>query len=142
MSQTACHDIGTWVNQNVQQQVEQCVEQDCNWWCLCCNKWFCFLVWIVVTIVTWVVETVCEVVADVIDLIVAVVRGIYDILAGIFTWDGTRILGGLIEIAGGVVGLVSDVISIATLGSLVGAFQNGADDWQLRDYVRGLIENK
>jgi hypothetical protein len=58
MSHKVCHDVGSWVNQNVQQQVEQCVEQDCNWWCLCCNKWFCFLVWVLVTIATWVVQTV------------------------------------------------------------------------------------
>src|SRR5258708_11710684 len=142
MSHTACHDIGTWVNQNVDQQLEQCVEQDCNWWCLCCNKWFCFLVWVIVTIVTWVVQTVCEIVADVIEVTVNFVVGLWDIIAGIFTWDGTRILGGLGEIFGGGVVLILELIPIATLGTFVGAFKDGANDWQLRDYVRGLVKDK
>src|SRR5258708_35268231 len=101
MSQTVCHDIGTWVNQNVNQQLQQCVEQDCNWWCLCCNKWGCFLIWVIVTILTWVVQTVCEIVADVIQVIVNFVVGFWDVIAGIFTWDGTRILAGLGELLGG-----------------------------------------
>ena len=142
MSHQVCHDIGSWVNQNVQQQVEQCVEQDCNWWCLCCNKWFCFLVWIVVTLVTWVVQTVCEIVADVIDLVVNIVVGLWDIVAGVFTGDWTRVLAGLGEIIGGIVNFVLELIPIVTLGTLVGAFADGANDWNLRDYVRGLLMNK
>ncbi len=142
MSHTVCHDIGNWVNQNVQQQVEQCIEQDCNWWCLCCNKWFCFLVWVVVTIVTWVVATVCEVVADIIDIVVGIVVGLWDIIAGIFTLDWSRILGGLIEIIGPILSLIGQLISIATLGSLVGAFYDTAKDWQLRDFVRDLLTKK
>src|SRR4051812_27290436 len=102
MSHKVCHDVGDWVSNNVSQQLERCVEQDCNWWCLCCNKWFCFLVWIVVVVVTWVVTTVCEIVADVIDLVVNVVTGLIDIIVGIFTLDWTRILAGLGEIVGGV----------------------------------------
>ena len=39
----------------------RCVEQSCNWWCLCCNKWFCWVfrigLW-VVSIVTWFVTMV------------------------------------------------------------------------------------
>lgn len=139
MSHTVCHDIGNWVNENVQQQVEQCVEQDCDWWCLCCNKWLCALVWVVVTIVTWVVTTVCEVVTDIIDIVVGLVVGLWDIVAGIFTLDWSRILGGLAEILGPIVSLIGLVISIATLGSLVGAFYDTAKTWQLRDFVRDLL---
>jgi hypothetical protein len=143
MSHTVCHDIGSWVNQNVNQQLEQCVEQDCNWWCLCCNKWFCFLVWIVVVIATWVVQTVCEVVADVIEVVVNIVVGIVDVLVGIFTFDWSRIVGGLVEIfSGPLVLLFNDILPIATLGSLVGAFNTAGKDWLLRDYVRGLIDSK
>src|SRR5882672_9960356 len=98
MSHKVCHDIGSWVEQNVQQQVEQCQEQDCNWWCLCCNKWFCFMIWVLVVILTWVVQTICEIVADVIELVVNIVKGIIDIIAGIFTWDWSRIVAGLLEI--------------------------------------------
>src|SRR5436305_1562091 len=114
MAHKVCHDIGSWVSQNIQQPLEQCINQDCIWWCLCCNKWFCFIVWVIVAVVTWVVQTVCEIVADVVNLIVYIVKGIWDILAGIFTWDGTRVLAGLGEIVGGVVDFVGELIPIAT----------------------------
>jgi hypothetical protein len=142
MSHTVCTDIGNWVDQNIEQQVEQCYEQDCNWWCLCCNKWFCFLAWVVVVIVTWVVQTVCEVVADVVDLVRIVVTGIVDVLVGLFTGDWTRLAAGLGEIVGGIINFVANLIPIATGGTLVGAFEDSRNAWRLRDYVRGLLEDK
>jgi len=142
MSHTVCHDVGSWVESNVQQQVEQCIEQDCDWWCACCNKWLCGLVWVVVNVVSWVVQTVCELVADIVDLVVNVVRGVWDILAGIFTGDWSRIVAGLGEIIGGVVAFVLELIPIVTFGTLVGVFVNSANAWSLRDYARGLLQNK
>ena len=139
MAHKVCHDVGTWVDQNVNQPLQRCVEQDCNWWCLCCNKWFCFIVWVIVVVTTWVVQTVCEIVADVVELVVNVVRGIVDIVAGIFTWDGTRVLAGLGEIVGGVVLFGTELIPIVTGGTLVGAFTTAGESWALRDFVRDLI---
>jgi hypothetical protein len=140
MSHQVCHDVGSWVDDNVSQPVQKCVEQDCNWWCLCCNKWFCFIVWIVVTVVNWVVQTVCEIVADVVDVVVAVVVGLFNIIVGIFTWNWARVWDALVDIVASVVGLVWDVIRTATLGSLIGAFVDGANAWSLRGFVRGLID--
>ena len=62
----ACENVRKWVEEQVQQPIEswvsrteqRCREQDCNWWCACCNKWFCWLVTIVVRVVTWVLVTV------------------------------------------------------------------------------------
>jgi len=142
MAHKVCHDIGGWVSSNIQQSLEQCINQDCNWWCLCCNKWFCFIVWVIVTVVTWVVQTVCEIVADVIDVIVNVVKGIVDILAGIFTWDGTRVAAGLGEIFGSGVDFAANLIPIATGGTLVGAFADERNTWRLRDYAQGLLEDR
>ena len=65
MSHQVCHDVTEWITENVQQPVQRCIEQDCNWWCLCCNKWFCFIVWVIVTVGSWVTHAVCELVADV-----------------------------------------------------------------------------
>lgn len=28
----------------------QCRQQSCNWWCLCCNRWLCWIALIIVTI--------------------------------------------------------------------------------------------
>lgn len=142
MSHTVCHDVGQWVSDNVSQQLEQCVEQDCNWWCLCCNKWFCFLVWVIVTVVTWVVTTVCEVVADVVDLIVNVIKGLVDIIVGIFTGDWTRVLAGLGEIIGGIIAFVAEIIPVLIGGTLVGAFDDARKGWELRDFVRDLLNKK
>lgn len=80
----SCHEVQDWVEQQVEQPVEQwvnqlqqvCEQQDCNWWCLCCNKWLCWLAWVVVRVVTWIVVTVgkwvtrvvCEVVSFVLDV--------------------------------------------------------------------------
>src|SRR6478735_11622459 len=131
MAHTVCRDVGQWITDNVSQQLERCVEQDCNWWCLCCNKWFCFLVWVIVQIVRWVVTTVCEVIADVIDLVVIVLTGIFDILVGIFTLDWSRIVAGLGEIIGGIVAFVLDIIPVLIGGTLVGTFIDAADGWSL-----------
>ncbi len=29
-----------------------CTEQSCNWWCLCCNKWLCWVSLIIVAVLT------------------------------------------------------------------------------------------
>jgi len=87
--QQSCEQFKRWWTEQVQQPVEQwvsqlqqtCVEQSCNWWCLCCNKWLCWLVWVVVKVVTWVLVTVlkwaiywvCKIVAFVVKIIVMVV---------------------------------------------------------------------
>src|SRR5438067_278119 len=122
MTHTVCHDVGSWVNQNVQQQLEQCIERPCNWWCVCCNKWLCALAWVIVTIAVWVVQTICEIVADVVDLFVAVVTGLIDIFVGLFTGNWARMWDGLVEIAGGIGQLIGTVLRTVTLGGLVGTF--------------------
>ena len=139
MAHKECHDVGQWVSENVTQQVEQCVEQDCDWWCLCCNKWLCFLAWVVVVVVTWVVTTVCEIVGDVIDLAANIVRGLIDIVVGIFTLDWSRIVAGFGEIVGGVIAFVGELIPIALGLTFVGAFVDAGEAWALRRYVRRLL---
>jgi hypothetical protein len=31
MAHQVCHDVGKWVDTNVTEPVEKCVEQSCNW---------------------------------------------------------------------------------------------------------------
>jgi len=142
MAHTACHDVGSWVESTIQQQVEQCIEQDCNWWCACCNKWLCALAWVVVNVVSWVVQTVCEVVLDIVDMTVNIVRGMWDLSVGIFTGDWSRALAGLLEIVGGPLAFTLQILSIATLGTVVGTFVGSANAWKLRNYARGLLQEK
>ncbi|MBI5352661.1 MAG: hypothetical protein HZB50_08510 [Chloroflexi bacterium] len=79
-----CHEVSQWITDNIETPIEnwvtqtetQCVAQPCNWWCLCCNKWFCFLVTLLVRVVTFIIVTVtrlvtvivCEIVGFILDL--------------------------------------------------------------------------
>jgi len=93
-----CTEVGRWITENVEKPVEQfletikqqctetrrqietwrqqqeqrCREQECNWWCLCCNKWFCWLVTVLVRVIEWVIETVCHLIVEIIRVIVMV----------------------------------------------------------------------
>ena len=141
--QKYCYQIGEWVEDNVSQQVEQCVKRKCKWWCACCNKWFCFLVWVIVTVVKWVVQTVCEILGDAFDLIVAIVKGGWDIIAGIFTWDWSRVWDGFAEIVGAAGGLIGDIIRTVIFPcGLYGAFRESANKWRLIGYVEDLIDKR
>lgn len=142
MAQKYCHQIGELIEDHVSQQLQQCVKRKCKWWCACCNKWFCFLAWVVVTVVKWVVQTVCEILGDAFDLVVALFTGGWDILAGIFTWDWGRVWDGFLEILGAAVGLVGDIIRLVALPcGLYGVFRDSVNKWRLQGYVADLIDN-
>ena len=90
-----CREVRTAVEEQIEQPVESfvnqlqrvCAEQPCNWWCLCCNKWLCWLAWVVVRVVTFVLVTVtkwvsyiiCEIVGFVSDALAFVVNLILSI---------------------------------------------------------------
>jgi hypothetical protein len=98
-----CREIQEWIEEQVEQPIEEwenrqeqrCREEDCNWWTLCLNKLFCWLVvvvvkvvrWVLVTVGKWVVRTVCEVVSLVLDIVGAIVSLVLSI----------PILGGIIR---------------------------------------------
>lgn len=122
-----CRETQEWVEEQIEQPVETfvnelqrtCREQECNWWCLCCNKWLCWLVWVVVRIVTWVVITVgkwvarivCEVVNFVLDVLGFIVELILSIpIIGAFI---RMILNWVTEIVWRLVGLVDFIASLA-----------------------------
>jgi hypothetical protein len=142
MSQKYCHQVGEWIEDNVSQQVQKCVEQDCDWWCACCNKWLCGLVWIIVTVTKWVVTTVCEILGDAFDLIVAIIIGVLDIIVGIFTWNWSLVWDGFMEIVGAAGGLLGDFIRAITLCGLIGGFRESINKWRLRGYVQDLIDKE
>ncbi len=156
MAHEVCNEIQEWIEEQIEQPVERwidqlqkkCEEQDCNWWCLCCNKWLCWLAWVIVKVVEWVlvtvgkwvVHTVCEIVADIVDLVVDVVVGLWDILAGIFTGNWARVWDGLLRLVGGVVGFVFSIGRIVFLGDTISHFTKEVNTGRLRNYVRGLLE--
>lgn len=121
-----CAETQEWVEEQIEQPIEEwenqqerrCREQDCNWWCLCCNKWFCWLVWVLVKIIRWVLVTVgkwvarvvCEVVNVVLDAIAFVVELILSIpiIGGILR----TIINWVTEIIWRAVGLIDFLASL------------------------------
>jgi hypothetical protein len=80
-----CRDVLRWI-EPIKEQVEECVEHDCYWLCLCCNKWICGLVWVTIVAGRYVTEQVCE----------AVTHAAEGVAAGIR--EGFRLLGGFLGI--------------------------------------------
>src|SRR3954451_21195270 len=73
IEETVLEPIDTWVNQ----QEQKCRDERCNWWTLCLNKLFCWIVvvlvkvslWVVTIVVRWVYRLVCTLVMLVIGLL-------------------------------------------------------------------------
>lgn len=121
-----CKEFQEWVEEQIEKPIEEwenrqekrCREQDCNWWCLCCNKWFCWLVWVLVKVIRWVVVTVgkwvtrivCEIVNIVLDIIGFIVNLILSIpiIGGIIR----TILNWVTEIIWRIVGLLDFFASL------------------------------
>jgi hypothetical protein len=107
-----------------QQQEQQCREQECNWWCLCCNKWICTLVSILVRVVEWViefvgewlVETICHLIVEVVRVVVMVLVTITRFIVETVVCLGERVCAYLYFLAG--------IALIAVL--LAGVVQAGA----------------
>ncbi|GAA5222296.1 zinc metalloprotease [Membranihabitans marinus] len=65
----------------VSKRVEKCKKKKCKKWCLCCNKWFCWIetilekiiTYVIVTVIKWVTYLVCKIVMIVVDIIVKIV---------------------------------------------------------------------
>ena len=78
-----CREVHEWIEEKIEKPVEEwvekrvkkCKKKKCKKWCLCCNKWFCWIetflekviTWIVITVGKWVTRVVCEVVAVILD---------------------------------------------------------------------------
>lgn len=132
----ACEEVKRWVEEQVSQPFEEwasreerrCIEQDCNWWCLCCNKWFCWvvsivvrvIVWIVVTVGKWVAYLACKIVTTiigiVIELVLKVIHRIVTFVVCLFT-DPLQALKTIWDLWNDIVDTIGDVFEFA--GSLL-----------------------
>jgi hypothetical protein len=90
-----CTEARRWVEREIrtpietwrQQQEQRCREQECNWWCLCCNKWFCWLVTVVVRVIEWVIQIVGEWLVELIcNLVVEIVRVVVLAVVHVLKW--------------------------------------------------------
>lgn len=153
-----CREIEEWIEEEVtkpveewvERQEERCEEEECNWWVLCLNKVVCWFVTVVVRVVTyvieivgkWVTRTVCTLITATFDLFVNIIKGLYNIIVGIFTLDWARIVDGLIEIFGGLLEWGLTIFRVITLGDTVAFIIDEINKSRLRDHVRGLLEEK
>lgn len=153
-----CTEARRWVEREIRKPIERrrqrterkCKRRKCKWWCLCCNKWFCWLEtiieriieWIVEVIGEWLVETVCKIVVKIIKIIVEVIitvvrlvvvgvtclftdpRGALDALID-FWYDLTDIISDIGDLFSDILGAVSDLLDITRefvldLGDMLG----------------------
>jgi hypothetical protein len=82
MAHQVCENVTKWVDDTILQPVEHCIEQPCKWKCLCCNKWLCGIIWVLVVAGAWVSHVVCEIVADIWDIIVTGTTLVYSVATG------------------------------------------------------------
>ncbi|MGH3455821.1 MAG: hypothetical protein ACRDP2_15485 [Nocardioidaceae bacterium] len=158
MAAKVCQEITEWIEEQVskpieeweERQEERCKNEKCKWWMLCLNKLVCWFVtilvkvvrWVVVTVGKWVTRTVCTVISVLVDVLVAVGKGLYEMGAGIVTWDWSRVWWGFVGILGGLVQGVVDIFRVITLGDTVDFIREEINRHRLRDYVRDLLHKR
>ena len=115
--ETIRQEIESWLHT----QEQRCREQECNYWCLCCNKWFCWLVDVLVRVVTIVIQVIEHVIEAVCRLIVTLIWLLVSIIVQVIKWVVLAIVCGLealcaIFILLGALALLVALLAIVALG--------------------------
>ncbi len=98
-----CREISRWITDNIETPVQnwvsreetRCRTEPCNWWCLCCNKWFCWIVLVTVLVVTWVIVTISRLITEVVCTIVGLVLDLIGFLINLIL--SIPIIGGILR---------------------------------------------
>lgn len=99
----SCTEIEEWIEEEVQcplevweeRAKERCRRRRCNWWCLCCNKWLCWIEIILVKVIKLVTEIVKTLVTRVVCIII---NTLLDLLGAL--WElilSIPVIGGIIR---------------------------------------------
>ncbi|UII29747.1 zinc-dependent metalloprotease [Fulvivirga ulvae] len=124
-----CREVQEWIEEEIEQPIEEwenrqeerCREEPCNWWMLCLNKLFCWLVWVTVKVIRWVVVTVgkwvTRIVCEIVNVILDVVGFIVNLILSIPVIGGIirTILNWVTEIIWRLAGLIDFLVSWAGL---------------------------
>jgi hypothetical protein len=123
-----CREFHEWVEEEIEKPVEEwreervrkCRKRKCRKWCLCCNKWLCWIetvvvrvvTWVVITVGKWVVRVVCEAVNLVLDIVGVLVgilflipilgrllRQVWDFFVEL-VWQVVGLIGVLLDLLG------------------------------------------
>lgn len=70
----------------LQSLTTQCLEQPCQWLCLCCNKWLCWLLVILVKILIITIQLIEHIIEAVCTLLVTIIWFVTWILVQIIKW--------------------------------------------------------
>lgn len=99
-----CEEVHEWIESWVEQEIQKCKQKKCKKWCLCCNKWFCWIEIVLVKVGQWVTRVVCEVVNVALDAIGGILGLIFAIpILGRFL---RQIWSGLVDLVWRIVGLI------------------------------------
>lgn len=127
----ACENVKKRIEEKVRKPVEdwvstqerKCKRQKCKWWCACCNKWFCWMVtvivrvvtWVVVTVIKWVTHLVCKivtvVVGTIVELVLKVIARLVTFVVCLFT-DPLRALSALWDLVNDIVDAVENLLDL------------------------------
>jgi len=102
-------------------QEARCREQPCQWFCLCCNKWFYWIVDLLVRILTVIIDVLEHVIEAVCTLIVTLIWLLLSILVQVVKWIVVSVVCLLealcaILILAGAVALLVILLGIVALG--------------------------
>jgi len=138
----------------------------CKKWCLCCNKWFCWIetflekvvTWVVKQVVNLVVRVVCELVHDVITMlietIIALVKIVVDILRILgnlvtLDWQGVKdafkdLLADIVDLGPLIVKWLRFGVAILTFGIpyVLGYIRDQINEYRLRNYIRDKLDER
>ncbi len=156
MSHEVCRQVDEWIEEEISRRVETwveeqrqvCQQQSCNWLCLCCNKWWCFFVSVVVAVVYWVLEkvvrlvtrTVCEVITTLVDVVINVVGGLIGFFGALFSGNWAGVLDALSRtFLDGIVKPMVDLVRIRFGGDAIDFVREEINEGDLKEHVRNLL---
>jgi hypothetical protein len=151
------------VEEWVERREKKCKKKKCKKWCLCCNKWFCWIETFMEKVVTWVAKqvvnfatrVVCEIVHDVIVAIIDTVVVAANILADIgrilwnavtFDWEGLKnafkdLLAHLADLGPVLVKWLRIAVAVLTYGLpyAIGYIRDQINEYRLKNYIRDKL---
>lgn len=162
LEETVWEPVEEWV----EKREKKCKKKKCKKWCLCCNKWFCWIetflekvvTWVVKQVINLVVRVVCEIVHDVIEAvietIIAVVKIVVDILRILWNlvtldWDGVKdafkdLLADIVDLGPLIVKWLRIAVAVGTFGIpyVLGYIRDEINEYRLRNYIRDKLDKR
>ncbi|MCA9739497.1 MAG: hypothetical protein R3E98_20795 [Gemmatimonadota bacterium] len=162
IEETVWEPVERWV----EKREKKCKKRKCKKWCLCCNKWFCWIETFLEKVVTWVAKqvvnlvtrVVCEMVHDVVGTVIAtviklveIVVDVLDVLWQLVTldWEGLKdalqeLVADLVDLGPLIVRWLHIAVAVLTFGApyVLGYLRERFDEYRLKNYIREQLEER